>query len=41
MLIMGGAGGVGSILIPLAKLLTQATIITTASRPESFEWVRK
>lgn len=41
LLIMGGAGGVGSILIQLAKLLTQATIITTASRPESIEWVKK
>lgn len=40
-LIIGGAGGVGSILIQLAKKLTNLTIITTASRPETIEWVQK
>lgn len=40
-LIIGGAGGVGSILIQLAKKLTQLTVITTASRPETIDWVNK
>lgn len=39
-LIMGAAGGVGSILTQLAKQLTTATVIGTASRPESQQWVR-
>lgn len=38
-LIMGAAGGVGSILTQLAKQLTNATVIGTASRPESQSWV--
>lgn len=38
-LIMGAAGGVGSILVQLAKQLTNATVIGTASRPESQQWV--
>jgi len=38
-LIVGAAGGVGSILVQLAKQLTKATIIATASRPESKRWV--
>ncbi len=41
LLIIGGAGGVGSILIQLAKKLTGLTIIATASRPETTEWVKK
>lgn len=40
LLIVGGAGGVGSILIQLAKQLTALTIIATASRPETNEWCR-
>ncbi|WP_282037246.1 zinc-binding alcohol dehydrogenase family protein [Saccharicrinis aurantiacus] len=40
-LIVGGAGGVGSILIQLAKKLTQLTVIASASRPDSIEWVKK
>lgn len=40
-LIIGGAGGVGSILIQLTKQLTNLTIVTTASRPETIEWVKK
>ena len=40
-LIIGGAGGVGSILIQLAKRLTGLTVITTASRPETINWVKK
>ncbi|WP_372370871.1 zinc-binding alcohol dehydrogenase family protein [Candidatus Uabimicrobium sp. HlEnr_7] len=41
LLVIGGAGGVGSILIQLAKQLTQLTVIATASRPETIEWVKK
>ena len=41
LLIIGGAGGVGSILIQLTKKLTGLTVITTASRPETVEWVKK
>ncbi|MEM0951779.1 MAG: zinc-binding alcohol dehydrogenase family protein [Cyanobacteria bacterium P01_H01_bin.74] len=40
-LIIGGAGGVGSILIQLAKKLTQLTVVATASRPDTVEWVKK
>ena len=39
-LIIGGAGGVGSIAIQLAKALTDLTVIATASRPETRDWVR-
>jgi zinc-binding alcohol dehydrogenase family protein len=38
MLIVGGAGGVGSILIQLARKLTGLKVIATASRPETKEW---
>lgn len=41
LLVIGGAGGVGSILIQLAKSLTNLTVIATASRPETEGWVRK
>ncbi len=37
-LIIGGAGGVGSIAIQLAKKLAKLTVIATASRPESQQW---
>jgi zinc-binding alcohol dehydrogenase family protein len=40
LLIVGGAGGVPSIAIQLARLLTDVTVIATASRPESAAWVR-
>lgn len=40
LLIIGGAGGVGSIGIQLAKIAGQ-TVVTTASRPETSDWVRK
>ena len=40
LLIMGGAGGVGSILIQLARRLTALTVIATASRAESQNWCR-
>lgn len=39
LLIVGAAGGVGSILIQLAHQLTQLRVIATASRPESAQWV--
>jgi zinc-binding alcohol dehydrogenase family protein len=38
LLIIGGAGGVGSILIQLARRLTGLTVIATASRPETTAW---
>ena len=37
--IIGGAGGVGSIAVQLAKRLTGLKVIATASRPESQAWV--
>jgi zinc-binding alcohol dehydrogenase family protein len=40
LLVVGGAGGVGSIAIQLARQLTDLTVIATASRPETQEWVR-
>lgn len=40
-LIVGGAGGVGSIAIQLARALTEVTVIATASRPETQDWVRE
>lgn len=40
-LIVGGAGGVGSIAIQLARALTDLRVIATASRPETQAWVRK
>ena len=40
-LVIGAAGGVGSILVQLARQLTQLTIIGTASRPETQDWVRE
>ena len=39
-LIVGGAGGVGSIAIQLARALTDVTVIATASRPETRDWCR-
>jgi len=38
LLIIGGAGGVGSILIQLARRLTGLTVVATASRAESHKW---
>jgi zinc-binding alcohol dehydrogenase family protein len=38
LLIVGGAGGVGSIMIQLARRLTGLTVIATASRPETQQW---
>ncbi|MBQ1557685.1 MAG: zinc-binding alcohol dehydrogenase family protein [Pseudomonas sp.] len=41
LLVVGAAGGVGSILIQLARRLTGLTVIGTASRPETQAWVRE
>ncbi|MBN4053387.1 zinc-binding alcohol dehydrogenase family protein [Haliea sp. AH-315-K21] len=41
LLVVGAAGGVGSILIQLASQLTKATVIGTASRPASQAWVKE
>ena len=41
LLVIGGAGGVGSILIQLTKKLTGLTVIATASRDDTREWARK
>lgn len=38
LLVIGGAGGVGSIAIQLARQRTDARIVATASRPETREW---
>jgi zinc-binding alcohol dehydrogenase family protein len=40
-LILNGAGGVGSILTQLARRLTGLTVIASASRPETVVWVRQ
>ena len=40
LLIIGGAGGVGSIAIQLAKKVTGLTVIATASRPETVAWCK-
>ncbi|MGA8161552.1 MAG: zinc-binding alcohol dehydrogenase family protein [Acidobacteriaceae bacterium] len=39
LLVSGAAGGVGSILVQLARRLTGLTVIATASRPETVQWV--
>ena len=39
-LILGGAGGVGSIAIQLAKNLAHLKVIASASRPESIAWCK-
>lgn len=39
LLIIGAAGGVGSILTQLARKLTKLTVIGTASRDETRQWV--
>ncbi|MGX8881781.1 zinc-binding alcohol dehydrogenase family protein [Methylovorus sp. SPW-M1] len=41
LLVIGAAGGVGSILVQLARRLTGLTVIATASRPESQAWIRQ
>ena len=39
-LIVGGAGGVGSTLVQLAARVANLEVVATASRPESARWVR-
>lgn len=39
LLVTGAAGGVGSILTQLARRLTGLTVVGTASRPETRDWV--
>lgn len=41
LLIIGGAGGVGSIATQLARKLTKLTVIATASRPETQAWCKE
>ncbi|WP_157091830.1 alcohol dehydrogenase catalytic domain-containing protein [Methylobacterium nodulans] len=41
LLIVGGAGGVGSIAIQLARLVPGLTVIATASRPLSRAWCER
>jgi NADPH2:quinone reductase len=41
LLVIGGAGGVGSITIQLARKLTGLEVIATASREESSQWCAK
>lgn len=40
-LIIGGAGGVGSIAIQIAKKIAGLKVIATASRPETVEWCKQ
>jgi zinc-binding alcohol dehydrogenase family protein len=40
LLVVGGAGGVGSMVIQLAKQRTDLLIVATASRPETAQWCR-
>jgi NADPH2:quinone reductase len=41
LLILGGAGGVGSIATQLARELTRLRVVATASRPDTRDWCRK
>lgn len=41
LLVIGAAGGVGSILVQLARQLTGLTVIGTASREDTAEWVKE
>jgi zinc-binding alcohol dehydrogenase family protein len=41
LLIIGAGGGVGSIMVQLARQLTGVTVIGTASRPQTQAWVRE
>ncbi|MEH6566816.1 MAG: zinc-binding alcohol dehydrogenase family protein [Halopseudomonas sp.] len=40
LLVVGAAGGVGSMLVQLARHLTDLTVVGTASREESVEWAK-
>jgi zinc-binding alcohol dehydrogenase family protein len=39
LLVVGAAGGVGSVLVQLARVLTGLTVVGTASRPQTRQWV--
>ncbi len=41
LLVIGGAGGVGSIMIQLAKALTSLTVVATASREDTVAWCER
>lgn len=41
LLVIGGAGGVGSVAIQLAKVLTDLTVVASASCDESVSWCQK
>ena len=41
LLVVNGAGGVGSILTQIARRLTGLTVVATASRPETTAWCRE
>ncbi|WP_448100378.1 zinc-binding alcohol dehydrogenase family protein [Luteibacter jiangsuensis] len=41
LLVIGAGGGVGSILVQLARRLTKLTVVGTASRSETADWVRE
>lgn len=40
LLVIGGAGGVGSMTIQIARQLTKLKVVATASRPETETWCR-
>ena len=40
-LIIGGAGGVGSVAIQIARAATDLLVVATASRPETVDWVQQ
>ncbi|HXK75991.1 MAG TPA: zinc-binding alcohol dehydrogenase family protein [Bacteroidaceae bacterium] len=39
-LVIGAAGGVGSIMVQLLRKLTHTTVVATASREESVQWLK-
>ncbi len=41
LLVVNGAGGVGSILVQLARRLTKLRVVATASRPETKAWAER
>ena len=40
LLVIGGAGGVGSLAVQFAKALTKARVYSTSGRPESADWLK-
>lgn len=41
LLVIGGAGGVGSMVTQIARQRTALTVVATASRPETAQWCRE